>query len=135
MLVRDFFDQTVNLYNECKDKYHMGYWKETHLSDEEDEKMVEVYSKYLDKCKIYIEENDIQDDNYNALLPIVYRVLKKDKEWKSGEFDPKKIISVFTNIRNQFNEQLKNNPMNIDDELVACVETARYFTKSDDIFD
>ena len=65
----------------------------------------------------------------------MYRVLKKDKEWKSGEFDPKKIISVFTNIRNQFNEQFKNNPMNIDDELVACVETARYFTKNNDIFE
>ena len=119
-----------NKYSELKEKYHKEFWKKClHLEDTMDEITIEVASKYLDKCKKYIENNDLDEDEEIILFPIVIRVIKCDKRWTHDDFSPAKIISVYKRMKVKSKQEyfceIKNGK--IDLEAEACLQTARYF--------
>lgn len=119
-----------NKYSELKEKHHKEFWKKClHLEDTMDEITIEVAAKYLDKCKKYIENNDLDSDEEIVLFPIVIRVIKCDKKWPHEDFNPAKIISVYKKMKAKSKQEYFGEIRDgkIDLEAEACLQTARHF--------
>lgn len=120
-------------YEKSPEKHHLEYWdKILRIRNclDGNENSAEILAKYFDICKKYIEEHDLESDEECILLPIITRVIRCDKKWKHGEFNPSKILSVYRNKKTKVKSKFFNEIQlhQIDSEAQAVRETADFFT-------
>ena len=118
-------------YEKNPENYHKEFWKKffnLESSVGEDDKLIETASKYLDKCKKYVETNNVGIEDEICLYPIVIKVIRADKKWPRDDFSPRKIINRFREQKIKIN---KRHNSKIDIEAQACLETANHFSKKD----
>lgn len=128
-----YLDYSKEEYKKNPENHHKEYWKKLfNLDDIMDDKTIGIAAKYLDKCKKYIENNDLDSDEEIVLFPIVIRVIKCDKRWPHEDFNPAKIISVYKRMKAKSKQEYfcEIRDGKIDLEAEACLQTARHFSKN-----
>ena len=123
------FDYSRDLYDNNPENYHKEFWKQVFALDKfngHNEKWVETASKYLDKCKKYIETHDVNDDEECAVYPIVLQVLDVDNRWPEEDFSVRRIINSYNNYRTKVSKKYKDRKIDI--QAQSCLETANHFS-------
>lgn len=90
-----------------------------------DEKTKKNLIKYYNKMVKYIYKNHLGDEKFGwAALPIVYRVISRDGDWKKHDFVPENIKYRYENelVKQQLNDSV------LDLDAQACCKTAEYYT-------
>lgn len=99
------------------------------LPEIKDEKTKKNIIKYFNKTVKYIYKNNLGDEKFGwAALPIVYRVISRDGDWKKHNFVPENIKYRYENELVKAKQMKENECQMIDIEAEACRKTAEYYT-------